>query len=364
MPRPKRRTPLFFDQRPRTLPEQLFGREEEVEKLFRALEAGSWVAVLGPRMVGKTSLALAGANEFAKENGYNVVLVDLRDTETFREATEKILGRLPRSILDSISEYLSSISEVSAKGAGAGLTVKLKKSAPARRALSDALFKVQDTILILDEVQGIQQGVPHFLKALGAVFNENHSLQIIFTGSYSGVVRRLFEATYSDESYGRPPISIMLTPWRESVAEDFLRTGFEKLGVPYEEWEIRDTIRNLGTLPGWLNLYGVRRYVERNHEKALKTAIREAVKEAKSELENILEGRSPKARKVVRLLAFGASWGDLIKTGISEDALSRLLGILMDELFILNKDDMGIYYFADPVYRKAAMSIPLVTEGE
>nr|QEK15992.1 ATP-binding protein [Thermococcus aciditolerans] len=364
MPRSKRRTPLFFDQRPRTLPEQLFGREEEVEKLFRALEAGSWVAVLGPRMVGKTSLALAGANEFARKKDYNVVLVDLRDTETFREATEKILSRLPRSVLNSISEYISRISEVSATKGGLGLTVKLKKSAPARRALSDALFRVRDTILILDEVQGIQQGVPHFLKALGAVFNENPSLQIIFTGSYSGVVRRLFEATYSDESYGRPPISIMLSPWKEPVAEDFLRTGFEKLGVPYEEWEIRDAIRNLGTLPGWLNLYGVKRYVERNHERALKMAVRDAVKEAKSELENILRGRSPKAREVVRLLAFGASWSDLIKTGISEDALSRLLGILTEELFILSKDEMGIYYFADPVYRKAAMNISLVVGSE
>lgn len=110
----RRKTYLFFDQRPRTLSEQLFGRDEEVEKLFRALEAGSWVAILGPRMVGKTSLALAGANEFAQENGYSVILVDLRDTETFREATEKILSRLPRSILNSILEYISRISEVSA----------------------------------------------------------------------------------------------------------------------------------------------------------------------------------------------------------------------------------------------------------
>lgn len=326
--------------------------------MLRALEAGSWVSILGPRMVGKTSLTLAGANAFAKENNYKVILVDLRDTETFREATEKILGRLPKSILDTLSEYLS---EVSASVKGAGFSVKLKKSASAKRALSDALFKLRDTILILDEVQSIHQGVSHFLKALGSVFNENHSLLIIFTGSYSGVVKKLFETTHRDSLFGRPPIDILLSPWKETVAEEFLRTGFDKLRIDYQEWEIRDAIKQLGTLPGWLNLYGVKRYIEKNHKKALKTTINEAVKEAEKELEHLLEGRSPKAREVVKLLALGASWGDLIQTRISEDALSRLLTTLTEGLFIVKKDeDTGVYYFTDPIYRKAALRLPIL----
>ncbi|WP_206205998.1 ATP-binding protein [Thermococcus sp. JdF3] len=65
----------FFDQRPRKDASNLFGREEEIEKLSRALESRSWVAVLGPRMVGKTSLTWAGANVFAAKNGYRVVLL-------------------------------------------------------------------------------------------------------------------------------------------------------------------------------------------------------------------------------------------------------------------------------------------------
>jgi len=350
---------LFFDQRPRTGVDQLFGREQDIEKLLRALEAGSWVSILGPRMVGKTSLALAGANAFAKENKYKVIFVDLRDTETFREATEKILGRLPKSILDTLLKY---ISEVSASAGGAGFSVKLKKSASAKRALSDALFKLENTILILDEVQSIYQGVHHFLKALGSVFNENHSLLIIFTGSYSGVVKKLFETTHRDSLFGRPPVDIPLAPWNEPVAEDFLRTGFNKLGIDYQEWEIRDAVKQLGTLPGWLNLYGVKRYIEKDHKKALRTTINKAVEEAEKELEHLLEGRSQKAREVIKLLALSASWGDLIQTGISEDALSRLLTTLTEGLFIVEKDeDTGVYYFTDPIYRKAAMKLPLTS---
>ncbi|MFA4646851.1 ATP-binding protein [Pyrococcus kukulkanii] len=355
------RKPIFFDQRPRTTPDQLFGREEDIRKLLRALEAGSWVAILGPRMVGKTSLALAGANAFAKKNKYKVVLVDLRDTETFRQATEKILARLPKSLLTSLSQYISRISISTAK---VGVSVKLKRNSPARKILSDALAKLNNTVLILDEVQSINQGVHYFLKVLGSVFNENPSLIVIFTGSYSGIVKKMFESTYREAMFGRPPIDIRLAPWKETTAEDFLKTGFKKLKIEYQEWEIREAIKQLGTLPGWLNLYGVKRYIEKDHRIALKTTIDKAVKKAEKELENLLKGRSPKAREVIKLLALGASWSDMVSTGISEDALSRLLTTLMEGLFIVEKDeDTGVYYFVDPVYRKAAMKLPLIPKN-
>ena len=347
----------FFDQRPRKEPDSLFGRDEEVEKLSRALESRSWVAVLGPRMVGKTSLAWAGANAFARKHGYRVVFVDLRDTDTFRGATEKILGRLPESTLGRLSKH---ISEVSTSAFGAGVAVKLKENTSARQALVDALSTLRDTVIILDEVQNIQQGVPHFLKALGSIFNENDSLLLIFTGSYAGVVRKLFESTHEDPLFGRMPIEIRLSPWSEDVAENFLETGFKRLGIAYTRGELREVIRKLGTLPGWLNLYGVRRYIERDHERALRTATVVAVKEAQKELEHLLEGRTPKARAVIKLLAFGATWGELLETGITKGALSHLLAILTDELFILDKDESGVYYFSDPIYRRAAMGIPIV----
>ncbi|WP_297457844.1 hypothetical protein [Thermococcus sp.] len=101
-------------------------------------------------------------------------------------------------------------------------------------------------------------------------------------------------------------------------------------------------------LPGWLNPYGVKRY------------IGEAIKGAERELEHLLGGRSPGVRAVVKLLALGASWRDMVGTGISEDTLSRLLSTLSEGLFIVQKDeDTGVYYFTDPVYRRTAMRLPL-----
>ncbi|MFA4647739.1 hypothetical protein P8X24_10930 [Pyrococcus kukulkanii] len=90
--------------------ESLFEGSEELNKLINALHAKSWVAILGPRMAGKTSLAWAGANAFAEKMKYKVIFVDLKNTETSRQATKKILGRLPKSILDTLPKYIAEIS--------------------------------------------------------------------------------------------------------------------------------------------------------------------------------------------------------------------------------------------------------------
>ncbi|MBS7637135.1 ATP-binding protein [Candidatus Bathyarchaeota archaeon] len=47
---------MLFDLNPKTSSKELFGRERELEELIRLVRARRWVAVLGPRMVGKTSL--------------------------------------------------------------------------------------------------------------------------------------------------------------------------------------------------------------------------------------------------------------------------------------------------------------------
>ncbi len=47
---------MIFDLSPKESTSELFGREQEVGELVRLLEARNWVALLGPRMTGKTSL--------------------------------------------------------------------------------------------------------------------------------------------------------------------------------------------------------------------------------------------------------------------------------------------------------------------
>jgi AAA+ ATPase superfamily predicted ATPase len=52
---------LYFDERPKERPEDLYDREEELRQLLTALkERRSLILVLGPRRSGKTSLLQTG----------------------------------------------------------------------------------------------------------------------------------------------------------------------------------------------------------------------------------------------------------------------------------------------------------------
>lgn len=74
-----------------------------------------------------------------------------------------------------------------------------------------------------------------------------------------------------------------------------------------------DAVKQLGTLPGWLNLYDVEEIHRTKSSDCIGNTIDDAIKEAEKELEHLSEGRSPKAREVFRLLEFDASWRNVIR---------------------------------------------------
>lgn len=345
----------WFSPRPRERVEELFGRDIEVRRLINALESNSWVAVLGPRMAGKTSLAIASSREFARRHGYSVVYIDLRNSTTLREATERILRNLPLGVIRKLEAYISSV-------AIKGLEIRLKPSASASGALEEALRNLKKTVIILDEVQKVREGLPQFLNALSVAFNENPQLLIVFSGSYAGLIKKLFSQTYSGGLYARQPIEITLNPWERKVAEEFLMRGLDECGVRISKKELEDVLWELGTLPGWLSSYGLRRCLGDEHIKALNRVNESAVKEAKYELENLLNGRSPSAPLVIKLLSYGATWSELERTGISKRALHTLLDALINDLYVVSKSEIGnriVYRFTEPSYRKAALLVSL-----
>jgi len=49
----------LFNLNPKEFPRELFGSEKELDELVRLVKARRWIAILGPRMVGKISLIKA-----------------------------------------------------------------------------------------------------------------------------------------------------------------------------------------------------------------------------------------------------------------------------------------------------------------
>ncbi|NJF25734.1 ATP-binding protein [Thermococcus sp. Bubb.Bath] len=351
----------YFNVHPRMDTKELFGREAETKGLMDVLKASGWSAVLGPRMAGKTSLSIATAVKYAEEEKTVVIYINLSTARSFRDMTSRLVSAVSRMNEKGHINGAEFRLFVPTGIVGAGLDLKFKK--PDKNRVSQRFEEVisilpEKSVVILDEVQEVQGRLDRMTRALWAVFNERPDVRFIFTGSYSGLVKKVVEAHYEEPMFGRAPIQIKVLPWPRRTAEDFLMVGLKKCGVNYSLTEVGSTVEILGTLPGWLNEYGFRRCLGETHEEALSLVRDSAITRARKELENLIKMRDPKAREVLRTISVAPrSWGELLRIGLSKPSLDSLLDTLTEGLFILKKEHIGyrtVYSFINPVYREAA----------
>lgn len=329
--------------------DELFDREEELELGLKCVRSGVWVAILGLRMSGKTSLAKVIANE-ARRDGFTPIYVNLVGVRGVRDSAERILASVPKGLLEKLEEFRGFLE---ALGGRIGVEFKLKPSISSTRVLEKLFFELSKRgklVVILDEVQEIKGGVYHFLALLCRLRTSTRNLVFIFTGSAIGLMRTLLNPTPRSPLYGRTPIKIELRHWDEETARAYLEAGLTKCGVRYTGGELNEVILTLGTLPGWLSFYGLRRCMGLSHRRSLEEARLEAEKIVLEEVQSILRNRERWARKVLRMVCYGARWSELLReAGASKEALRSLLQTLKN--LYLVEEEGGLYRVTDPLYR-------------
>ncbi len=82
----------LFNLNPNELPKELFGREKELDELVRLVRARQWIAILGPRMVGKTSLIKAANVKLEK---IGVKATDVATSLRLRPTRQPLSWKLP-----------------------------------------------------------------------------------------------------------------------------------------------------------------------------------------------------------------------------------------------------------------------------
>ncbi len=346
---------MLFTQRPCETREELFDRDEEIELALRAVRRGAWIAILGIRMSGKTSLAKVVANELRRE-GFESLYVNLVGVGGIRACAERVLSSLPRSFLNRFESLKAFLEFFNIRVGG---EVRLSRSISSARVLEQLFLELsrkKKLVVILDEVQDIRGGVRQFLELLYRLRTATKNLVFIFTGSAIGLMKTLLNPAPTSPLYGRSPIKIELKAWDEETALEFLREGLSECGIAHSDKELREVVSKLGTLPGWLSFYGLRRCIGLPHEKSLEEAETEAVKIAEDEIHNILESRGEWAKKALRMMAYGARWSEILaETGVSTRTLRDFLQTLRN-LYLIAEDG-GVYRISDPVYRRAALKI-------
>jgi uncharacterized protein len=183
-------------------PERLRGRDDEIDRVCRAVSAGNAITVAGPRRYGKTSVLLAVAQRLAGD-GHPVALVDLYATASVAD----LVVRLERAWAGTQSRWVDRAERwldaanlgLSLKGAGIGVTFQRQPRTdpyPALHRLLDLPTHLaaegRRAIVILDEFQSLEAvpGVEGVLR--GHVQHQRDVAGYVFAGSEPHLLDRMF----------------------------------------------------------------------------------------------------------------------------------------------------------------------------
>jgi len=321
---------MLFDLHPKENIKDLFGRDDEYKELERLVKT-EWVAVLGRRMVGKSSLV----KTFIKE--HDGIYVNLSGAREFRDL-----------ILSIASQLGYSLKELS-------LDLKFLELRWSRIA-EDIFSRLENKIIALDEVQYVSS--IHFLRLLKRIWDAYPNIRIIFTGSMIGLINKLLNPSPSSPLYGRKPAVIYLQPFIREKSKEFLIRGFNELNMNVSMEEIENVVERLNGYPGWLAYYGNFRCVRKlDAETSLRSVIDEGAKIFEEELENFLKGKKRENYiKALRVISIGARWSEIKDELIVNNKVLRDILMNLKNAMLIAEDD-GYYYIPDPILRLAIRNI-------
>jgi uncharacterized protein len=330
----------LFDPSPKSSARDLFGRDKELQDLEEHLEKKRWVVLLGPRRIGKTSLARCALSKLSIKN----VIVDARqESDLVRAITESILP-------------ISRLSGLQIGGGFQGATATL---GIARESVSKSLSKLLDSagrlVILIDEAQWLRnpKGVS---RLLAHIYDYHYSkITLLVTGSAVGVMKSILEPTAKSPFYGRAISTMELQRWGQSTSLSFLKKGCDQAKIEFDERELSNVVEKLDGIPGWLTLFGYYYSTDpkRDSAKAVKKTVSEAMKILRDELESVSK-ISPlgwqRQLKILKQLSSGPQRFSNLGTelGINNTALSHNLDMLHRLRYVAKQDD-GEYAIVDPL---------------
>lgn len=185
-------------------PDQLIGREAEVETLRSWVRAGRFTALVAPRRFGKTSLVGKLAEEAERRDNIPTVVADLYDVASLADLVIRLerawAAHAPHRLRHKIAQVFAGAS-VGLNVAGSGFTMRLADRPdtdplPALHTLLDLPDKVATknsrVLVVLDEFQSLSsvEGAEAILRS-HAQF-QRKTASYLFCGSEPGMVAAAF----------------------------------------------------------------------------------------------------------------------------------------------------------------------------
>jgi len=249
---------IYFDFRPKETREDLFDREEELNKLISASSSESIILLTGIRRIGKTSLLKVFLNEVK----IPYALVDVRSPLTSYKSLYTIFSNILTQINKKrrIEEFLRHLKGVSFFG----INISLSWDPKTRPSLLDIIDKIDESgkvIIAFDEAQNLRGKLGNeFLSILAHCYDYCKNVTFILTGSEVGL---LYDFLKLDDPtsplYGRHLEEIRLNRFNETQSLEFLREGFRQAGISSPPQSILEyAVSKLDGIVGWLTEFGYR----------------------------------------------------------------------------------------------------------
>jgi len=308
---------MLFNPKPKTKRKELYDREEELSLIENSIEKGlSLIVLLGIRRLGKSSLL----NVVLKDLPYRSVKIDARKVYSEfgsvpKEAIGKLIleGYLDGSKKERVREAFKSVRGVRIGGFGVELSVERSFN------LYDVLERIDSLgerfVIAVDEAQYLRFSNSRYPELIAWALDELQNVSFILTGSEIGLLED-FLGLHDPESalFGRAHREIRLKRFERRQSIDFLRRGFEEIGLNVPEDEIEETVGELDGIVGWLTLYGYNRYLGMSHREALNRLKEDARRLILAEF-SALEKRSHRYELAMRAVANGKHrWKEIKET--------------------------------------------------
>ncbi len=327
----------LFDPAPKDDPRFLYGRDRELTELVSLLMKGEWVVLLGPRRVGKTSLALSAAASMK----IPTLAIDSRIDADLSRALTLQLSKNARTAVGG---------NISVPQIGIGFSYSRESL---ERTLDSLLSGLKRTLVILDEAQWLSN--PRRVNMiLSHIFDYHHDkVTCIITGSAVGVMRSITDPGVRSPLYGRSITQMRVGKWMDpSTSINFLREGCRQNGMPFNEGEMAGLAGKLGGIPGWLTLFGHQYAISGDPRKAMRIVRAQAMRIVREELENTSKVAMGWKRELGILEEIGNGgrrFSELQdRFNVGSAPLSRNLQMLM-RLEYVEKDVDGKYVISDPM---------------
>lgn len=340
---------MYFEIEPKSKKVDFFGYDYEYEQVKKALQRKEKITVVvGVRRVGKTSLLNVLYNE-------SKTLKLWLDGRIVTDPKKELFAAIYETVRIGKPKIFGKIESLNISAFGVGFDIKLGNESHVE--IEKKIKSAGQVCVFIDEAQ--RMDIKDLADVLSYFYDRFPQVSFVISGSEIGLVEQIIGQSDAEHPlYGREITKITLARLDRNGSMNYLKTGFEQLGLKIDKVEIEKAVEELDGLIGWLTLYGYERGIKQSKD-ALKKTSESAARITASELVHFFKNVKNKELYLAILKnATELGWDELrVRAG-------KEMGVQLNpNLFNFALEKLTIYSFIEKKDEKYQLSDPLLQKA-